>query len=1080
MTLAPPQQHLTDPAEGSAADAVVTAVLVLHGPTSALEPTLDALARQTRLPDRLVVVDPGLDGNAVETVRAHGSVAEVIPDLTYVTAPHLSSVAAAVRTALSPPSHEPPTPLEDRSHQSAPARRPDGGQPSHVWVLTADSAAAPMTLARLLDAVRRSPSVGAAGPKLLEWDRPGTLRSVGLQLTRTGRVVPTPAPGEPDQGQYDRRTDVLAIPATGMLVERTLFEELRGPDRALGDFGGDLDFSWRAQQAGRRVVVVPRATVRTAATPGPHDAQPPPEPPTRLRRQARRVALARCAWWALPLLSAWIVLSSLVAGLGLLLAKRPRAAWAELSDAGAVLRPGRVLGARWRSRGTRTVRRRDLQGLFVPSRTVLRHTADLIHDQVTLDDDPDAAAAPRRAALAVESGPVADEAQDLHVLGATWVSRALRNPGLLSVVAMAVVAALATRQMGGSVLDRLDHGVMGGELLGGRGTSASLFHTWLDGWHGPGLGQVGEVGPHLVVLAGLAWLVEHLPFVGTPSSAAGTAVTLLVGGALPLATLTAYLAGRVVTHSRWPRALAALAWSTTAVLATAVASGRLGAVVAAVLLPLVAAGVTLAARRTGTATGTAATVLATAVLAAFAPALFVPVAVAAAGIVVAGHGAARLRGLALLAGPLLLLGPWVGELVERPALLFTGPGLSVWGEGQADPWQLALLHPGGPGSFPVLLSAPVVLAGVLGQLRAGGRGRTAVVLAVFGLAGLAYAVAASRIELGAVPAGLAGAGSPVTAWAGTGLLLWALALVATALLGAEGLAVSRSRGGWPALSRWPVGAALVAAVLLSAGWTTWRTLGDTVGAWSDPRPAVAVDQAESGISNRMVLLEPEGDDLTYRLLGREIGDVARSLPAVAPAGEGGEVGDAVTALFRQGDAPGARTPAATLSDLAVGFVGLRTDDADPRIRALDATTGLSRLGEHDGILFWRVLSGGGRTDDQVIAPARARLVAKSSEQLVPVDGDHGRLEEKVVVPPGASLVLAEPDGWVRHARVTSDGDVLAPRGEGTAYAVPAGTHTLTVQVLPHEAGWRWLQAGALLLAVFVAVPFGNRRSRRRS
>ena len=145
---------------------------------------------------------------------------------------------------------------------------------THVWVLTSDSAAAPMTLARLLDAVRRSPSVGAAGPKLLDWTRAGALRSVGLQLTRSGRVIPSPAPGEPDQGQYDRRSDVLAIPATGMLVERGLLDELGGPERAFGDFGADVDFSWRAQQSGRRVVVVPRATLRTGAGPAPDDVGP--------------------------------------------------------------------------------------------------------------------------------------------------------------------------------------------------------------------------------------------------------------------------------------------------------------------------------------------------------------------------------------------------------------------------------------------------------------------------------------------------------------------------------------------------------------------------------------------------------------------------------------------------------------------------------------------------------------------------------------------------------------------------------------------------------------------------------------
>ena len=71
----------------------MTAVLVLRGPTSALSETLDSLARQTRTPERLVVVDPGLDGNAVELVRAHRGVAEAIATITFVTVPGAASLA---------------------------------------------------------------------------------------------------------------------------------------------------------------------------------------------------------------------------------------------------------------------------------------------------------------------------------------------------------------------------------------------------------------------------------------------------------------------------------------------------------------------------------------------------------------------------------------------------------------------------------------------------------------------------------------------------------------------------------------------------------------------------------------------------------------------------------------------------------------------------------------------------------------------------------------------------------------------------------------------------------------------------
>ena len=647
------------------------------------------------------------------------------------------------------------------------------------------------------------------------------------------------------------------------------------------------------------------------------------------------------------------------------------------------------------------------------------------------------------------------------MLGATWASRAARNPGLLVVLAMAVVSALATRRIGGSFGERLDNGLTGGETVGVRAGTATLWHAWLDGWHGAGLGSGGEQGPHLVVLAGLSWVAAHLPLFSAPASPVGAVVTMLVTLALPLATLTAYLGARVVTHSRLPRAIAALAWSTTAVLATAVGSGRLGGIVAAVLLPLVAAGVVLAGRRAGTTTATAATVLAAAVLGAFAPALLVLVIVAGVGVVLAGHGWARVRGLAIAVGPVLLLGPWVAALVERPALLFTGPGLSVWGTGQALPWQIALLHPGGPGSYPVLLSVPLVVAGLLGLLRSGRRGQAASVVAAVGLVGLAYAVAAPRIHLGVVPQGSPAAGQPITAWAGTGLLVLALALLGAALMGADGLAVSRSRGGWQALARWPVAGALVAAVLVSGGWLTWRSVGDQLKAWEDPRPAVAVDQAESGIGNRMLLLSPEGDGLTYQLLGREVSDVARSLPTpAAQRPSSATLAASISSLFAQGAAPAAVSPAAELSDQAIGFVGLRTDLTDPRIRALDATAGLSRLGEHDGVTFWRVLPGGGGTADDAVAPSRARLVTKTSDQAVPVSGSHSTLEVKSVVPQGASLVLAETSQWVRHARVTVDGQVLAPSGEGAAYALPAGPATISVEVLPSSSTWRYAQGTA--------------------
>src|SRR4029078_13169182 len=109
-----------------------------------------------------------------------------------------------------------------------------------------DSAAAPEGLAHLLDATRRSPSVGVAGAKLMLWDDPSRLLEVGQQVTRSGRRVAGPATGEPDQGQDDRRSDVLGVSTSGLLIRSDVFDALGGFEPAFGQFGDDLDLCWRA------------------------------------------------------------------------------------------------------------------------------------------------------------------------------------------------------------------------------------------------------------------------------------------------------------------------------------------------------------------------------------------------------------------------------------------------------------------------------------------------------------------------------------------------------------------------------------------------------------------------------------------------------------------------------------------------------------------------------------------------------------------------------------------------------------------------------------------------------------------
>ena len=377
----------------------VAALVVTGDGDDGVNAALDALAAQTVTPDRVVLVDrrqsdpgrPPVDLQPLARIRLPDS--EVI---VHRTGP------VPVRTAV----HATVLDLDD----------PTGWL---VWVLGSGVTPSATALAELLGAHRRSPSVGVVGPKLVQATDPHRLRSVGISATRSGRIVPDPPDGMADQGQFDRRADVLAVPVTGALIEAALIRDLRGWERTFGDVGADLDFGWRAQRLGRRVLVHPQTTVRVADGLGDATAT------TGARRRAgRRVALTRASWWGAPLLAVWLLVSSIAGAAGLLLAKRPRSAWTTLADVFA-LDPFRVVPAWLRTRGAAPVRRRDLQGLFVSAAQVRARLADQVHQAVV----------PGRGT--VEDGP--------PELSRSSALKALTNPGLLATVVVAAVFAAAGR-----------------------------------------------------------------------------------------------------------------------------------------------------------------------------------------------------------------------------------------------------------------------------------------------------------------------------------------------------------------------------------------------------------------------------------------------------------------------------------------------------------------------------------------------------------------------------------------------------------------------------------------------------------
>jgi GT2 family glycosyltransferase len=104
-------------------------------------------------------------------------------------------------------------------------------------------------------------NAGVVTPKMVAYDDAMVLQHVGQTCDRFGVVRERIEPGEIDHGQQDLERDVFVAPGGVTLIRSDLFATLRGFDPLIPVLGEDLDFCWRAQAAGARIVVAPQARV---------------------------------------------------------------------------------------------------------------------------------------------------------------------------------------------------------------------------------------------------------------------------------------------------------------------------------------------------------------------------------------------------------------------------------------------------------------------------------------------------------------------------------------------------------------------------------------------------------------------------------------------------------------------------------------------------------------------------------------------------------------------------------------------------------------------------------------------------
>ena len=274
----------------------VTAVMVVHDAAEFLPRQLVALAGLNPRPGRLVAVDTGSQDSSGDLLRK--ALAEGILD-DVLTADRDVTFGQAVGLGLG----------ED--------------EPEWVWLLHDDSSPRRGTLTRLLEGAKQADVVV---PKLLQPKRRNyreTLSEVGQAITRGGERVPLVEEGDIDQGQTDAR-DVLGASTAGLLVRGETWRELGGIAPEVARHRDGVDFCWRANAVGFRVLTWPAGSLhhlRAGHTGLRHESR---HPHLDDRLAALRIAGSRGAS------TFGLGAASLLRSAGFLLAKAPGFARAEL------------------------------------------------------------------------------------------------------------------------------------------------------------------------------------------------------------------------------------------------------------------------------------------------------------------------------------------------------------------------------------------------------------------------------------------------------------------------------------------------------------------------------------------------------------------------------------------------------------------------------------------------------------------------------------------------------------------------------------------------------------------------------
>lgn len=127
-----------------------------------------------------------------------------------------------------------------------------------IFILNEDTILAPECISRLVEVGGSNPNIGIVGPMVYHHNEPEIIQSAGGCTDKYFHAWHL-GQDEADKGQYQTTHEVDWISGCGIMVRRTLIDQIGGIDERFYYYVEEFELCLRAKEAGWKIINVPKA-----------------------------------------------------------------------------------------------------------------------------------------------------------------------------------------------------------------------------------------------------------------------------------------------------------------------------------------------------------------------------------------------------------------------------------------------------------------------------------------------------------------------------------------------------------------------------------------------------------------------------------------------------------------------------------------------------------------------------------------------------------------------------------------------------------------------------------------------------